>query len=83
MTSVRGSTSSNVSGGDAPSFAGLVALENGDRLTRGEFGSLPESRVFPGLRLDVAALLASDLAGVLSALRDGLGTPEHADFVAR
>ncbi len=46
-------------------------------------GSLRESRVFPGLLLDVAALLDGDLAGVLSALREGLDTPEHADFVAR
>jgi hypothetical protein len=29
------------------------------------------------------ALLDGDLAGVLSALREGLDTPEHADFAAR
>jgi len=31
-------------------------------------GGLLESRVFPGLRLDVAAMLAGDLAKVLAAL---------------
>lgn len=38
---------------------------------------------FPGLRLAVDALLAGDVAGVLSALQAGLGTPEHAAFAAR
>src|SRR5262249_18427318 len=36
------------------------------------------SRVFPGLRLAVQALLAGDLATVLAELQKGLGTPEHA-----
>lgn len=40
-----------------------------------------ESEVFPGLWLDVNAILAGDLAGVLSALREGMGTQEHASFV--
>jgi Uma2 family endonuclease len=39
-----------------------VALQPGD-------DGILESRVFPGLRLDVAALLADDLAGVLVQLR--------------
>ena len=46
-------------------------------------GGLLASRVFPGLRLDVDAMLDGDLAGVLSALQEALNTPEHADFVAR
>ena len=44
---------------------------------------LLHSQVFPGLRLAVDALLAGDVAGVLAALQQGLGTPEHAAFVKR
>jgi Uma2 family endonuclease len=42
-----------------------------------------ESRAFPGLRLDPAALLRGDLAAVLEVLRGGLDSPEHAAFRAR
>ena len=41
------------------------------------------SAVFPGLWLDPVALLAGDMARVLTVLTQGLNTPEHADFVAR
>ena len=41
------------------------------------------SRVFPGLRLDTAALLAGDLARVSAVLQKGLATQAHATFVAR
>ena len=41
-----------------------------------------KSRVFPGLWLDAAALLPSDMKGVLTALRRGLDSSEHAAFVA-
>lgn len=41
------------------------------------------SKVFPGLWLDVSALLESNVAAVLTTLRQGLETAEHADFVAR
>ena len=41
------------------------------------------SRVFPGLRLAVTALLEGDLAGVLAELQKGLETDEHAAFVER
>ena len=40
------------------------------------------SRAFPGLWLDVAALLAGDAAGVLAAVATGTATPEHAAFRA-
>ncbi len=40
-----------------------------------------ESRVFPGLRLAVDALLQGDIAGVLAELRNGLSIPEHAESV--
>lgn len=39
------------------------------------------SRVFPGLWLDVDALLKDDMAKVLSALQQGLASSEHTDFV--
>ena len=40
------------------------------------------SEVFPGLRLDPAALLRRDLAGVLARLNEGLAADEHAAFAA-
>jgi Uma2 family endonuclease len=39
------------------------------------------SRVFPGLWLDPAALLAEDGARVLTKLEEGLQSAEHASFV--
>ena len=41
------------------------------------------SEVFPGLWLDVAALLQGDLAKVLAVLQQGLIGPEHSAFVER
>ena len=41
------------------------------------------SRVFPGLWLDVNALLAMDAPKVMEILQAGLASPEHAAFVAR
>lgn len=40
-----------------------------------------ESRVFPGLRLAVDALLQGDTARVLTELQNGLRTPRHAAFI--
>lgn len=42
---------------------------------------LLRSQVFPGLWLDPARFWAGDLAGMLAVLRQGLASPEHADFV--
>ncbi|NCJ06868.1 Uma2 family endonuclease [Synechococcales cyanobacterium C] len=39
------------------------------------------SQVFPGLRLDVASLLAGNLSQVIIVLQQGLNTPEHDQFV--
>jgi Uma2 family endonuclease len=39
------------------------------------------SQVFPGLWLDVPALLTGDMARVLQVLRQGLDSSEHASFV--
>lgn len=44
---------------------------------------LIHSQVFPGLCLDVAALLAGDLATVVAAVKAGAETEEHAAFVQR
>ena len=41
------------------------------------------SRIFPGLTLDVAALLAMDSARVLDVLEAKLRLPPHAEFVER
>jgi Uma2 family endonuclease len=41
------------------------------------------SQIFPGLHLDIKALLAGDLNKVLTELQKGLATPEHTAFVER
>jgi len=46
-------------------------------------GGQYQSRVFPGLWLDPAALLRGDLAQVLAVLQQGLASSEHAEFVSR
>jgi hypothetical protein len=53
-----------------------------DRLPPGPDGVL-RSEVFPGLWLDAAALLGSDLPRVHAVLHQGLVSDEHAAFVAR
>jgi len=45
-------------------------------------GGLLKSRVFPGLRLDAAALLRGDLKCVLAALRKGIDSPDHQAFTS-
>jgi Uma2 family endonuclease len=59
-------------------------------LRAGQYERLPpdadgilRSRIFPGLWLDPAALVRTDLAAVLAVLQQGLASPEHAAFVAR
>jgi Uma2 family endonuclease len=49
-------------------------------LTPDENG-LIRSDIFPGLQLDITALLDGDLVRVLAGLQRGLATPEHAAFV--
>lgn len=51
-------------------------------LTSDKNGSI-HSRVFPGLCLNVPALLKGDLAGVLATQQSMLKSEEHATFVAR
>ncbi len=59
-------------------------LEDGDYvpLAPDAAGTIVESRVFPGLRLAVDALLAGHMAEVLAELQAGIRTPKHAEFVA-
>jgi len=58
-------------------------LENGAYTQlSAEPDGLLRSRVFPGLWLDVPALLAGEMARVLQVLQQGLATPEHAEFAA-
>ena len=59
-------------------------------LRAGQYERLPvdtdgllRSEVFPGLWLDPAALVQGELATVLTIVQQGLGSPEHAAFVAR
>jgi len=59
-------------------------------LRAGQYEQLPveangwlRSTVFPGLWLDPAALVRSELATVLAIVQQGLGSPEHTTFVAR
>lgn len=40
-----------------------------------------ESKIFPGLRLNVAAMLAGDLAKALADLQDGINSESHAAFL--
>jgi len=58
-------------------------------LRAGQYERLPvdtngwlRSEVFPGLWLDPGALVQGDLATVLALVQQGLGSPEHATFVA-
>ena len=41
------------------------------------------SEAFPGLRLNAAAMIDGDLAGVLAVLQQGFATVEHGRFVAQ
>ncbi len=59
-------------------------------LQRGKLKEVPlpadgffRSRIFPGLWLDAEAMLRNQRQGVLSALKQGLATPEHSAFVTR
>jgi Uma2 family endonuclease len=60
------------------------ALREGrfDRLPPTEAGHY-QSGIFPGLWLDLAALLRGDLAQVLAVLQRGIASPEHAAFVEK
>ncbi|MDA1015191.1 MAG: Uma2 family endonuclease [Planctomycetota bacterium] len=46
-------------------------------------GGVLKSQVFPGLWLDVDAVIAGDLARVLDVLAEGLASDDHVEFAAR
>lgn len=56
-------------------------MREGDYAPLPREGNLIVSRAFPGLVLDVEALLRNDLAQVLAALQDGLRSDPHTSFV--
>ncbi|MFN6517256.1 MAG: Uma2 family endonuclease [Nostoc sp. CreGUA01] len=59
-------------------------LEQGEYLELGTDGTgILQSRVFPGLWLAVAELLAGNMQSVLTILQAGLQSPEHAAFVQK
>lgn len=61
-----------------------LKFEDGEQLQlQPDAEGVIRSHVFPGLYLNVAALLAEDLARVLFTLQQGLNSPEHAAFVER
>jgi len=53
------------------------------RAVGADAGGTLHSRTFPGLRLAAKSLLDGDFATVLSALSEGIDTPEHAAFAAK
>ena len=66
------------------------AVVNWFVLRQGDYAPLPlspagiyQSAVFPGLWLDAAALVRTDLPTVLRVLQEGIASPEHAAFVAQ
>ena len=60
------------------------SLENDQYVLLGsDDNGIIRSRVFPGLWLDVRALLKDDMATVLTVLQQGLASPEHAAFVQK
>jgi hypothetical protein len=71
-------------------YDAMPHLKKAELINEGEYqrqqpggDGLVRSHVFPGLWLDVAALLRGDLAAVLAALQHGLKSSEHAEFVKR
>ena len=61
-----------------------LVLEQGNyKLLPADDGQLLKSRVFPGLWLDPAALVAGDLPQLLAVVHEGANTSEQRDFVAR
>ena len=58
-------------------------LRGGQFMPLAPDGAMLKSEVFPGLWLDPAAIIRGDMIAVLSAVQQGLNSPEHAAFVAR
>ena len=64
-------------------FDWFELVDGAYRPRRPDVSGLVRSRVFPGLRLAVDALLRDDLPAVMAAQQDALGEPAHAAFVKR
>jgi Uma2 family endonuclease len=60
-----------------------VLVDNVYQLLPPDADKIWRSRIFPGLWLDGAALLAGDMARVLAKLDEGLRSPEHQAFVEK
>jgi Uma2 family endonuclease len=59
-------------------------LDNGGyRQPLADERGLLRSYEFPGLWINGAALAKGDMAGAVASFKEGLGSPEHAEFVAR
>ncbi len=59
-------------------------LENGEYVSmKADKNGVIKSLVFPGLWLDIRALLAGEMVTVLVVLQQGLNSKEHAEFVQR
>lgn len=57
------------------------SLQNGQYIELEAEEGMIKSRVFPGLNLEVQALLKKDLATVLATLQAGFGVQPHQQFV--
>jgi hypothetical protein len=62
--------------------AGNQAADDFERLTADQAGII-RSEVFPGLWLNVPALVSGDMPKVLAVLQQGLAAPEHEAFVQK
>ncbi|KJH72479.1 Uma2 family endonuclease [Aliterella atlantica] len=56
-------------------------LQAGEYVLLQPDNNVVRSLVFPGLWLDIAALLAGDIAKAIAVLQLGLASPEHAQFI--
>ena len=63
--------------------AAILGDLGSEPLRRVEAHGILRSGVFPGLWLDPAAMIGGDSARVLAVVLQGLGSVEHADFLAR
>jgi Uma2 family endonuclease len=61
----------------------FVRKENAFQKLGADANGVLKSAHFPGLWLDVPALLARNQAGILATLQSGTSSPEHAAFVKR
>ena len=68
---------------DDKMFEWYVLRDEGFQLQPLSIDGIYRSEVFPGLWLNVAAMLQRDGKLVMKVLNDGLATPEHATFVAQ